>query len=177
MNKVKHLPNYSVSDYSNWEGNWELINGIPYAMSPSPVQKHQLIVGNLVFSIKSQFVNKQPKCNCKIIAELDWHVNTNTVVRPDVMIVCQPFETDFLQFAPDLIIEVTSKSTEIKDRNLKFELYQSNAVAHYIIINPIGAVIEHYTLESGRYVMKNNSSIDVGGNSKIQLSKEIIFDY
>jgi hypothetical protein len=30
------LPNYNYSDYSKWPGDWELIYGFPYAMSPSP---------------------------------------------------------------------------------------------------------------------------------------------
>jgi len=32
-NAVKLLPHYTYSDYENWEGQWELIDGIPYAMS------------------------------------------------------------------------------------------------------------------------------------------------
>ena len=37
------LPNYTYDEYKNWEGKWELIYGIPYAMSPAPLKKHQHI--------------------------------------------------------------------------------------------------------------------------------------
>jgi len=39
----RELPHYTYEDYSNWEGRWELIQGIPYAMSPSPSYTHQRI--------------------------------------------------------------------------------------------------------------------------------------
>ena len=36
-----YYPYCDVSDYEVWEGDWELIEGIPYAMSPVPTMKHQ----------------------------------------------------------------------------------------------------------------------------------------
>jgi hypothetical protein len=44
----KYLPYYTYEDYKQWEGNWELINGIPYAMAPSPLKKHQLVAVRIV---------------------------------------------------------------------------------------------------------------------------------
>lgn len=41
MLQEQHIPRYSYADYAQWEGNWELINGYPHAMSPSPALKHQ----------------------------------------------------------------------------------------------------------------------------------------
>jgi hypothetical protein len=41
MDSLKYLPRYTVSDYRLWEGDWELIDGHPVSMSPSPVRKHQ----------------------------------------------------------------------------------------------------------------------------------------
>lgn len=34
MSDVKHryLPKYTYEDYKHWEGKWELIHDIPYAM-------------------------------------------------------------------------------------------------------------------------------------------------
>ena len=47
---AKILPYYTIEDWEQWEGKWELIEGIPYAMSPMPVPDHQRICANL-FSI------------------------------------------------------------------------------------------------------------------------------
>ena len=30
----KYLPHYTYDDYYQWDGNWELIYGVPYAMFP-----------------------------------------------------------------------------------------------------------------------------------------------
>ncbi len=30
---IKILPHYTYEDYCHWKGRWELIDGIPYAMS------------------------------------------------------------------------------------------------------------------------------------------------
>lgn len=35
--KIEDLPHYTYDDYVTWEGRWELIQGIPYAMTPAPV--------------------------------------------------------------------------------------------------------------------------------------------
>ncbi len=48
----KILPNYTYDDYSHWEGKWEIIEGIPYAMSPSPSPLHQRITAHLIYTSK-----------------------------------------------------------------------------------------------------------------------------
>ena len=45
--RIEDLPHYTYDDYVQWEGRWELINGIPYAMTPAPSVKHQLISQNI----------------------------------------------------------------------------------------------------------------------------------
>ncbi len=39
--KIEYLPKYKYDDYKQWEGKWELIHGIPYAMSPALGFEHQ----------------------------------------------------------------------------------------------------------------------------------------
>lgn len=34
---------YTYNDFRLWEGNWELVNGYPYAMSPSPKREQSTI--------------------------------------------------------------------------------------------------------------------------------------
>jgi hypothetical protein len=36
---TKILPHYTYEEYWLWEGRWELIVGIPYAMIPAPMDK------------------------------------------------------------------------------------------------------------------------------------------
>jgi len=41
-------PRYIYEDYRHWQGDWELIDGYPFAMAPSPYGKHQKLMGRLL---------------------------------------------------------------------------------------------------------------------------------
>ena len=47
----KIIPHYTYEDWLQWEGKWELIEGHPIAMSPTPVPKHQRIAAALKYEI------------------------------------------------------------------------------------------------------------------------------
>ena len=50
--------------------------------------------------------------------------------------------------APDLVVEVLSKSTKKNDREVKFEDYAAHNVAEYWIIDPTRQTIEVYNLDA-----------------------------
>lgn len=146
--KKEYLPHYTYSDYENWEGNWELINGIPYSMSPTPNFNHQ----SVNTAILVQLVDKLKHCKtCTAIMPLDWIISDDTVVQPDVMVICKEVKEKFLTFPPTVIFEILSPSTAQKDKSLKFELYQSQAVRYYVIvdIDAKSAVVFEY--KDGKY--------------------------
>ncbi len=47
----KILPYYTYDDYCKWEGRWEIIDGIPHAMSPAPNPKHQAVGANIIYEL------------------------------------------------------------------------------------------------------------------------------
>jgi Uma2 family endonuclease len=144
----KYRPHYTYDDYCQWEGKWELIEGMPYAMSPSPVPAHQR--ASLLLSI--QFEKALSCCkNCKIYPPLDWKITDDTIVQPDLLVVCDKIEKKYLDFAPSLIIEIISPSTASKDRGEKMELYQSQGVKYYIIVDPQFKKTEVYELVKSQY--------------------------
>ena len=49
------------------------------------------------------------------------------------------------------MVEILSKSTEKKDRGVKFNDYESHNVEEYWIIDTNKKVIEQYLLQKGRY--------------------------
>jgi hypothetical protein len=49
---------YTLDDYLQWEGNWELIEGMPYAMAPSPSVTHQTVGLNIAANIKERKATK-----------------------------------------------------------------------------------------------------------------------
>jgi hypothetical protein len=57
--KIFEPERYSYTDYKLWEGNWELVNGYPYAMSPSPKREHQWFT--TTFATEVKFALKEKK--------------------------------------------------------------------------------------------------------------------
>jgi Uma2 family endonuclease len=53
--------------------------------------------------------------------------------------------------APDLVVEVLSRSTERTDRTIKFEDYAAHGVAEYWIVDPRKRTIEQYLLSGEQY--------------------------
>ena len=74
--------NYTYEDYARWEGDWELIDGIPVAMSPAPSIEHQSVAGELAFQLRAQ-LRGCPQC--RVLHEVDYKIDEETVVRPDVL--------------------------------------------------------------------------------------------
>jgi Uma2 family endonuclease len=156
MRRVKHLPRYTVSDYTLWEGAWELIDGIPYSMSPPAVRKHQVLAGQLFLQIGNSIAKLKEGCgNCRVVYELDWILDNTTVVRPDIAVICAQ-TGDFITAPPALIIEVLSPSTALKDRRVKFDIYEEQGVLYYVVIDPETKIYSVYVLREGSYAEQKN---------------------
>jgi Uma2 family endonuclease len=147
MSAFQLLPNYTYEDYLNWEGRWELINGIPYAMSPLPSPKHQMISGK-VHSLLLELLKQNTNCHGQVYQPIDLKISKHTVVNPDVLVVCKPIKKQYLDFPPALVVEILSPSTEMKERNTKFQLYEEFGIPYYIIIDPDTEQVEVYALNS-----------------------------
>ncbi len=145
----KYRPHYTYNEYCQWEGSWELIDGIPYAMSPAPVPEHQRVSMKLSFQFEKAFNNGCKKC--KTYIPIDWKIAEDIIVQPDLLIVCDKIEKKFLDFPPVLVVEVLSPSTASKDRGEKMELYQSQQVKYYLIADPQFKKLEIYQLINNKY--------------------------
>ena len=73
------LPNYKYKDYLQWEGRWELIDGIPYSMSPILSPKHQHLAGELHISLSNAIKEAQCK-KCKVYQPIDLKINENGIL-------------------------------------------------------------------------------------------------
>ncbi|CAN5594827.1 Uma2 family endonuclease [soil metagenome] len=148
---IKILPYYTYEDYCKWEGRWEIIGGIPYAMSPAPSPRHQWVSSNIKYQLKDAI--KKAACkNCKVYDFIDIKVADDTVIQPDAIVVCKEIMKGYLDFPAALVVEVLSPSTAMKDRNNKFYIYQSQKIPYYIIVDVDKNEIEIYHLdEEGKY--------------------------
>ena len=141
---------YTYDDYKHWEESYELINGIAYSMAPAPYPKHQRIVARLWQELDNNLICSNPECEV-YIAPIDWKIDENSVVQPDVALFCEETQKQFFSKTPPLIVEVLSKSTALKDVTSKFELYQREGVLFYIIVEPHTELSDIFRLTDGKY--------------------------
>lgn len=152
---AKILPHYTYADWESWEGKWELIEGIPYAMTPMASPDHQIAASNIL--IEFGIALKACK-DCRAIEPLDYKIAEDTIVQPDMLIVCNEIRKKYLDFPPLLVLEVLSPATALKDRNNKFFFYEQAGIRYYIIADAEIKLIEIYELINGTYqlVQKGN---------------------
>lgn len=149
----KILPHYTYQDYCRWEGQWELIEGIPYAMSPAPRPEHQVIATNLASEFRIAL--KKTGCKCKVYQPIDYKISDYTVLNPDLLIVCKPIKEAFLNFPPELVVEILSPATALKDKHTKFEIYQSEKIPYYLIVDVDKKLVEAYQLVNNIFEKKD----------------------
>lgn len=140
--------NYTYEDYKLWEGDWELIGGVPVAMSPSPMRKHQSIASEIIFQLGYQ-LEDYPMC--EVLGGMDYKINENTILRPDIALTCNETNDVYLAKAPEIIVEIISKATAKRDEVYKFDIYEAEKVKYYIIVYPDDLRAKVYKLEGKEY--------------------------
>ncbi len=145
----KYIPHYTYEDYKNWEGRWELIEGIPFAMSPAPTVKHQLLSNKIAWQLEEKLKDCK---ECKALLPVDWKISHDTVVQPDNLVICYPLEDKpYITKSPAIIFEVISKSTQEKDEKIKFEIYEREGVKYYVLVYPEDRLAKVFKLINGKY--------------------------
>jgi len=149
-----------------WEGDWELIEGIAFAMSISAGFIHQRVSS----LIHWQLMNSIKDCNgCIALFEIDWIVSNDTVLKPDIIVICGTPEGDYIKEPPEIIFEVISPQTILKDKRVKYEIYEKKGVKFYVVVDPgyetKGAIVYRYN--EGRYeklgdFVKETVEFDIG---------------
>ena len=145
-----YSPGHTYEEYCAWEGRWELIDGIPHAMSPLPTVKHQRISMKLA----TQLDKELDGCShCEVSLPVDWKIGSFTVLQPDVFVACFPFtDKKFIEQPPALVVEVLSPSNRGKDLHLKRGIYEDQGVKYYVIIDPETDDYTILELVEGKYV-------------------------
>ena len=129
----------------------ELIDGEHY-VSPAPRTKHQRISGQ-VFGQMFMYLKEHPLGKV-YYAPLDVVFSDIDCVEPDLLYVSREREArqmneDYLEGAPDLVVEILSPSTKHVDREVKHRLYERFRVPEYWIIDPENEVVKVYRQEEG----------------------------
>lgn len=159
MSRLEDLPHYTYDNYVQWEGRWELIYGVPHAMSPAPSVTHQAISQHIASQLAQALENYQ---EYSALLPVDWKVDEETTVQPDNLVVCGELgKTTYLSKTPVLIFEVISESTAHKDRTTKFKIYEQEGVRYYVIVDPKENIAKIYRLQDGGYIKMIDASRDV----------------
>ena len=147
----KYLPHYSVDDYQLWEGDWELWQGTAVAMTPSPFGPHSRLLVDVAATLKVAI--EAARCDATVLAEIDWILSHNTVLRPDLVVVCGREPERHLEEPPAIAVEILSDSTRERDLTYKRTIYQSQGVSYYLIVDPNASELVPLKLnDAGEYV-------------------------
>jgi len=151
------VEHFVYRQYRSWseDERWELIDGLAWSMSPAPLRQHQKLSHNLALLFGNHL--KHRKCE---VYEAPFDVllpdgdeaddEVSTVIQPDLVVFCDKSKLTLrgARGAPDLIVEILSPSTQKKDLNEKFKLYERHGVREYWIVDPGNRTIQVWHLES-----------------------------
>ena len=116
----------------------EIIDGVHY-VTPSPVLRHQQLIGRLFVAI-ANFLEEHPEVGQAFLSPLDTVFSPWDVVEPDLVFVAAD-QLDILtepniQGAPALVVEILSPSTRRRDLGIKRQLFDRGGVREYWVVDP-----------------------------------------
>jgi len=149
-----HRPRKTVEDYLALPDDVraELIDGELY-VTPSPRLRHQDVAGRIYSALLNWA--ESTGAGAAYIAPLDVYLPTGDIVQPDVLLIRTEnlgIARDWVRGAPNLVVEVLSRSGPMRDRIVKRELYARNGAPAYWIVDPEERAIEVLALVGTAYV-------------------------
>ena len=154
---------YTYADCLAWPEGFrcEIIDGFARALPPVN-RAHGTVSGNLSWLLYSYI--KENKLEYRFFSgifdvrlpknsEIE-HEKIDTVVQPDLCIVCDPSKIDEYGCCgtPDMIIEILSPATIKNDCIRKFLLYEEHGVKEYWMVHPNDMAVTIFLLQkNGKY--------------------------
>ncbi len=179
--QVQH---FTWADYQGWHDGqrWELVDGEARAMSPAPGVEHQEIVLEIASQAK-QFLADKP-CRA-FVAPLDVRLprhaeadeQVDTVVQPDVLVVCDPSKLDErgVRGAPDWVVEVISPSSAGHDQVKKRRVYERAGVREFWLVHPLDRVVTIYRHDGQAYGRPDVQEFE--GTSEVAVLPGLLIDW
>ncbi len=123
----------------------EILDGEHY-VTPAPGRDHQGALGNLFLKIAT-FV-RQHRLGTVLFAPFDVLLSPHDIAQPDLLYISNERAALLTEAnakgAPDLVIEVLSKSTRRRDETLKRDRYERFGVLEYWLADPVGRTVRVY---------------------------------
>jgi Uma2 family endonuclease len=134
----------------------ELIDGVHY-VTPAPLIVHERVVTRLLVAL----VNHLDACQAgeAFGSRVDVVLSLYDVVEPDLLVVLsdqqQILTEENVRGAPAIVVEVLSRSTSGRDRDIKRALYDRAGVREYWMVDPVRAtVVQCVRNEAGALVSR-----------------------
>jgi Uma2 family endonuclease len=156
MTAVRQLERpYTVEDLANTPDDgqrYEVIGG-ELVVSPAPSTKHQRVSFRLARIIGDYL--EHSGTGEAFAAPLDVVLGKHDIVQPDLVVILRQHAdrvTDAgIDGAPDIVIEITSPSSQRMDRIRKSATYATYSVPEYWIVDPDTETILVHELVDGQY--------------------------
>jgi len=137
--------------------SYEIIGG-EKIMSPAPTLDHSNIIFKLSYTIGGYLM--EHKSGYVFTDNVDVHFSDGSLYKPDLCVVLKSNEKILagrkaIYGAPDMVVEVLSRSTKKKDLTVKKDTYEAQGVREYWIIDPYMEVVSVYLLRDGKYFLND----------------------
>ncbi len=153
---VEELPRFaSFEEFIAWvdeDVSAEYIEGEVAFMSPASL-RHQLLAGFL-HNIFTHFVEHH-ELGTVVTAPFKVRLNEQYGPEPDLIFVSRPNESrlkdTYFDGAPDLVVEIISPESFVRDRGNKYLAYETAGVSEYWLLDPWRGQAEFYQLDGEGY--------------------------
>lgn len=129
-------------------------------MAPSPAFEHQDLLSDLL-SIFKQAVDGK-RLGKMIVAPFDVILDERNIVQPDLVFVSERNRTiirsEGIFGSPDLVVEILSPSSIVRDRYTKRSLYGKFRIPEYWIVDWKNSAIEVLSLSDAGYELFSSAA-------------------
>lgn len=126
----------------------EYYNGNVYAMAGTTLN-HNRIVGKVRNLLGNHFLPR----GCDVFSEnVKVKVSDIYYPYPDVIVTCAPKDISgtYVVELPSILVEVTSKNSEAKDRGLKLQHYRTiPSLQYYLLVSQLECSVDLYSRHEG----------------------------
>ena len=154
--------------------SYEIIGG-EKIMAPAANLTHSGIIMRLGMIIGTYLANN--KSGYVFSDDVDVHFSDGTLYKPDLVVILKENEkilnwSSNIYGAPDMVVEVLSKSTKKKDLTIKKDTYEAQGVKEYWIVDPWAKSVSVYLLQDGKYIWADEYAIFDESDFKFMTEEE-----
>jgi Uma2 family endonuclease len=161
---------------------YELVRGEVH-VTPAPTTRHQAVLQNLSVNLTSHVIKN--RLGEVWTAPLDVRLSVDTALQPDLIFISNAragiIQENWIEGAPNLVVEVLSPSTAAYDRATKLPIYAEAGVPDVWLIDPQAKTVEVLKLQGKKYFVETTLAGDQTLTSDLfpgwQLPLHDLFDF